>query len=199
MLAREDFEEHSCWYLKRGRAGMTIRWRWEETSCFMDLISYESVTDRGYRKWDLNVPTEEAYDYAFGCIAAFAAKGMPERIEKARGQDADVRLVHLPARFSALPHDVNPWQANFGKGIVGAASFFTDTRDESRMIAVSARESQYDMSKRARVIGCARGADGDWRASEVSDDLIELGVSDDFSWPAKAMARYRSSAPRLAA
>lgn len=193
MIAREDFEEHSSWHLSRGRGGMTIRWKWLEQYCFMDLIRYESTTDRNYRRWELTVPSDEAYETAFGAITDFAAGGMDERVAKAVGQ-----LAILNAKLTALPADANPWGLNFGNGIVGPAIFFRDVADAGRMVVVSARESQYDMSRKARVLGCAVGESGEWGRVEPDAGVIELGCREGHSWSQKALQRARS-APAFAA
>jgi hypothetical protein len=196
MISREDFEQHSCWHLKRGRGGISVRWRWEETACYMEFFAFESTTDRNSRRWDITVPPDEAYDRALGAVMAFAAAGMDERIAKAAS-----RLVDLPTKLVVLPDGLNPWHLNLGKGFSGPVYFFCDGADDSKMLAVSARESQYDMSRKACVIGCARAEDGEWSRTEVPDDLLALGASEGFSWSGKAMANLQRSAshsPRAA-
>jgi hypothetical protein len=175
MISREEFEQHSFWGLKRGRGAISIRWRWEEAGCFMELFAYEGTTDRNARRWSVTVPNDEAYDTALGAVMAFAAKGMDEKISTATS-----RLVCLPAKLVVLPDGLNPWHLNLGKGYSGPVYFFCDGLDDARMIAVSARESQYDMSKKAAVIGCSRGSNGDWFRTDAPVDLLELGVSEGF-------------------
>jgi hypothetical protein len=189
MISREDFDQHCCWHLQRGRGGISVRWRWEETSCFMEFFTFESTTDRNHRRWEVTVPADEAYDLAFGAVMSFAARGMDERVSK-----ATLRLVCLNAKLIVLPDGLNPWHLNLGTGFSGPVHFFCDGADDSRMIAVSARESQYDMSRKASVVGCARGADGEWMRTDVPDDLLALGASEGFSWSGKALANLHRTA-----
>lgn len=188
MISREDFEQHCCWHLKRGRGGISVRWRWENTSCFMEFFSFESTTDRDARRWEITVPADEAYDHALGAVMAFAAAGMHEAIAKTK-----TSLASLNAKLVVLPDGLNPWHLNLGKGFSGPVYFLCEVSDESRMIAVAARESQYDMSRKAVVMGCARGEDGEWMRTDVADDLLSLGISEGFSWSGKALANLQRS------